>query len=63
MTYSLECEEHVVLSIIVEKYSTEYDSMRRGLGKEVLLKVRSPSLAHPTQSTTFKRAGLNEAAG
>jgi hypothetical protein len=47
----------------VEKYSTEYDSMRRGFGKEVSLKVKSPCLAHPTQCTTFKQAGLNEATG
>ena len=56
-TYNLECKKYVVLNMIV----SEEDVEKRGLVERKIL--RPIGLAHPTQSTIFKEAGLNKAAG
>ena len=53
----MEWEKYVVLNMVVR----EEDVEKRGL---VERKILGPlGLAHPTQSTIFKEAGLNKAAG
>jgi len=68
-TYNLEREKYVALNMIVREEDVEkrglverkIDVEKRGLVERKILKPLG--LAHPTQSTIFKEAGLNKAAG